>query len=121
MIDWIFRHLPVVKTVYDAVSNLIRSLDKTESSSKFEKVVLFDFPNSGVKSLGFVTNTLVERDSGRKIYAVMLLTGVMPPSGFTLFVPVEDVIELDWTPTQAIQAIVSGGISAPGHLQFERS
>jgi len=120
MIDWIFRHLPVVKTVYDAVSNLIKSLDKSEGSSKFEKVVLFDFPNSGVKSLGFVTNTLTEKDSGRKIYAVMLLTGVMPPSGFTLFVPVEDVVELEWTPTQAIQAIVSGGISAPLNLQFQK-
>lgn len=120
MVDWIFRHLPVVKTVYDAVSNLIRSLDKSEGSSKFEKVVLFDFPNCGVKSLGFVTNTLTEKDSGRKIYAVMLLTGVMPPTGFTLFVPVEDVVELDWTPTQAIQAIVSGGISAPLNVQFQK-
>jgi uncharacterized membrane protein len=49
----------------------------------------------------------------------MLLTGVMPPTGFTLFVPVEDVIEIDWTPTQAIQAIVSGGISIPDELRFE--
>ena len=120
MIDWIFRHVPVVKTVYDAVSNLIKSLDKSEGSSKFEKVVLFNFPNSGVKSLGFVTNTLTEKVTGQKIYAVMLLTGVMPPSGFTLFVPVDDVVELDWTPTQAIQAIVSGGISVPGQMQFQK-
>jgi uncharacterized membrane protein len=117
MVDWIFRRLPVVKTVYDAVSNLMQSLDQSKSS-KFEKVVLFDFPNSRVKSLGFVTNTLVEEGSQKKIYAVMLLTGVMPPTGFTLFVPADDVVELDWTPTQAIQAIVSGGISAPGQLSF---
>lgn len=116
-IDWLFRRLPVVKVVYDAVSNLMQSLDQTKSN-KFEKVVLFDFPNSRVKSLGFVTNTLVDAKSNRKIYAVMLLTGVMPPTGFTLFVPADEVVELDWTPTQAIQAIVSGGISVPDQLSF---
>ena len=116
-IDWLFRRLPVVKTVYDAVSNLMQSLDQSKST-KFEKVVLFDFPNSRVKSLGFVTNTLTDKTSQKKIYAVMLLTGVMPPTGFTLFVPADDVVELDWTPTQAIQAIVSGGISVPDQLSF---
>jgi uncharacterized membrane protein len=119
-IDWLFRNVPIVKTVYDAVSGFIKSLSQSGSSaSKFEKVVLFNFPNSRVKSLGFVTGTLVDKQTGNSIYAVMLLTGVMPPTGFTLFVPVEDVIEIDWTPTQAIQAIVSGGISIPDQLRFE--
>lgn len=116
-IDWLFRRLPVVKVIYDAVSNLMQSLDQTKST-KFEKVVLFNFPNSRVKSLGFVTNTLADHTSQQKIYAVMLLTGVMPPTGFTLFVPADEVVELDWTPTQAIQAIVSGGISVPDQLTF---
>lgn len=120
MIDWIFRNVPIVKTVYDAVSGFVKSLSQSGSSaSKFEKVVLFNFPNSRVKSLGFVTGRLVDKQSGNPIYAVMLLTGVMPPSGFTLFVPVDEVIEIDWTPTQAIQAIVSGGISVPDVLRFE--
>lgn len=120
-IDWIFRHLPVIKTIYDAVKNLVQSMDQGAGASKFEKVVLFDFPNSRVKSLGFVTNTLTDLETGKKIYSVMLLTGVMPPSGFTLFVAAEEVTELDWTPTQAIQAIVSGGISTPTQLFFEKT
>ena len=119
-IDWIFRNVPIVKTIYDAVSGFVKSLSQTgPSATKFEKVVLFNFPNSRVKSLGFVTGKLVDKQSGGPIYAVMLLTGVMPPSGFTLFVPVDEVIEIDWTPTQAIQAIVSGGISVPDQLRFE--
>lgn len=119
-IDWIFRHLPVVKIIYDAVKNLVQSMNQAKGASKFEKVVLFNFPNADVKSLGFVTNTLHDAKTGKKIYAVMLLTGVMPPTGFTLFVQADDVIELTWTPTQAIQAIVSGGISSPEELLFEK-
>ncbi len=118
-IDWIIRRVPVVKTIYDAVYSVIHSIDQsTGDSSKFEKVVLFDFPNSRVKSLGFVTNRLKDPSNGQPIYAVMLLTGVMPPTGFTLFVPADEVIELSWTPTQAIQAIVSGGLSVPDQLPF---
>lgn len=119
MVGRIIRSVPVVKTIYDAVHSVIHSIDQSSSSeSKFEKVVLFDFPNSHVKSLGFVTSTLKDPSNSSSIYAVMLLTGVMPPTGFTLFVPADEVIELDWTPTQAIQAIVSGGLSVPDVLPF---
>ncbi len=119
-IDWIFRHVPVVKVVYDTVSGFVESVSHSNSSNyKFDKVVLFDFPNTRVKSLGFVTAKVTEKKSGKQIYAVMLLTGVMPPTGFTLFVPMEDVVEIDWTPTQAIQAIVSGGISIPDQMHFD--
>lgn len=118
-IDWIIRRVPVVKTIYDSVYSVIHSIDQSAGADrKFEKVVLFEFPNSHVKSLGFVTNTLNDPTGDRPIYAVMLLTGVMPPTGFTLFVPADEVIELSWTPTQAIQAIVSGGLSVPGDLPF---
>lgn len=118
-IDWIIRRVPVVKTIYDAVYSVIHSIDQSAGSDrKFEKVVLFEFPNSRVKSLGFVTNTLNDPTGDRPIYAVMLLTGVMPPTGFTLFVPADEVIELAWSPTQAIQAIVSGGLSVPEDLPF---
>lgn len=121
-IDWIIRRVPVVKTIYDAVYSVIHSIDQSAGTDrKFEKVVLFEFPNSRVKSLGFVTNTLNDPTGDRPIYAVMLLTGVMPPTGFTLFVPADEVIELPWTPTQAIQAIVSGGLSVPDDLPFHLS
>lgn len=120
-IDWVIRRVPVVKTIYDAVYSVMYSIDQsTGGSEKFEKVVLFDFPNSRVRSLGFVTNRLTDPATGQSIYAVMLLTGVMPPTGFTLFVPADDVVELAWTPTEAIQAIVSGGLSVPEVLPFRK-
>lgn len=121
-IDWIIRRVPVVKTVYDAVFSMIHSIDQTAGADKkFEKVVLFDFPNSRVKSLGFVTNTLKDPTGNQPIYTVMLLTGVMPPTGFTFFVPADEVIEVAWTPTQVIQAMVSGGLSAPPELPFRKA
>jgi uncharacterized membrane protein len=42
----------------------------------------------------------------------------MPPAGFTLFVPEESVTDIDWTTNQTLQAILSGGITAPAAIHF---
>ena len=56
--------------------------------------------------------------TGRKIVCVCVLTGVMPPTGFTLFVPEESVTDVSWSLNQALQAIVSGGITAPTTIEY---
>jgi uncharacterized membrane protein len=44
----------------------------------------------------------------------------MPPAGFTLFVPEESVTDVDWSMNQALQVIVSGGITAPGAVHYSQ-
>ena len=71
-----------------------------------------------VAALAFVTNTLRDATTDRTILCVTLLTGVMPPSGFTLFVPEENVTDIDWSMNQTLQAILSGGITAPASIHY---
>ena len=40
------------------------------------------------------------------------------PAGFTLFVPEEDVTDIDWSVNQTIQAILSGGITSPASIHY---
>ncbi len=47
-----------------------------------------------------------------------MLTGVFPPAGFTLYVPEDHVIDVDWTVNQALQAILSGGITTPSVIHY---
>jgi uncharacterized membrane protein len=47
-----------------------------------------------------------------------VLTGVMPPTGFTFFVPEESVINIAWNVNETIQAIVSGGLTAPATIHY---
>jgi uncharacterized membrane protein len=42
----------------------------------------------------------------------------VPPSGFTLFVPEEDVIEVDWTVNEVLQVILSGGLTSPSIIPY---
>jgi uncharacterized membrane protein len=110
--------VPFVTPVYQAVLNVFEALESQRRSLRFKRVVLVAFPHPGMRSIGMVTNTLTDQRTGRPIVCVCVLTGVMPPTGFTLFVPEENVTDLDWPLQQAIQAIVSGGITAPTHIDY---
>lgn len=118
LLDWILLHLPVVSVVFRAVRNVFKSLDDSRRGAGFKRVVLVPFPHPGSKALAFVTKTLRDADTQRTILCVCVLTGVIPPTGFTLFVPEDDAIDIDWTVHETLEAIVSGGITAPGVIRF---
>jgi len=118
-LDWILRHVPVVTTIYKALTNVAQSLGNQMNSSKSQRVVLVEFPHPGMRALAFVTNVLTDQQSGEKILCVCVLTGVMPPAGFTLYVPESKVTEVDWSVNQAFQAILSGGMTSPNVIPFD--
>jgi uncharacterized membrane protein len=117
-VDWVLLRLPVVTTIYKAITSVFQSLDPTGQGSSFQRVVLVEFPHPGSKALGFVTRTLADATTSQTIVCVCVLTGVMPPAGFTLYVPETSVIDVDWSVNQALQAIISGGINTPGVIHY---
>ena len=103
------------------MSNVFESVGKQldgGSSQMFQRVVLVEFPHPGCRALAFVTNTLEDVTTHRKILCVCVLTGVMPPSGFTLYVPEDQVTDLNWTMNQSLQSILSGGITSPPTIHY---
>lgn len=118
--DWIMLHVPGVTTVYKGVSSIVSSLQGDPGTPKYNRVVLVPFPYPGSKALAFVTKALRDRGSDRTILCVAVLTGVVPPAGFTLFVPEEDVIDVDWTVDQTLQAILTGGLTCPNTIPFSQ-
>jgi uncharacterized membrane protein len=120
LLDAVLLRVPVVITIYKALSNVSQSLASQFKQSQPQRVVLVAFPHPGSRALAFVTNSLRDATTGKKVLCVCVLTGVFPPPGFTLFVPEESVTEIDWPVNQALQVIVSGGISAPSTILFTR-
>jgi uncharacterized membrane protein len=121
VIDWLMLRVPGVTIIYKAVRGMFQSLEGTGTGrgGQFKRVVLVSFPHPGMRALAFVTKSLRDADTGRTILCVCILTGVMPPSGFTLFVPEEDVIEVDWTVNEVLQVILSGGLTSPGIIRYQ--
>lgn len=120
-LDWLLLHVPIVATIYRAVRNVVESLGtQLRGGAEFKRVVLVEFPHPGIRSLGLVTNSLQDETTGRTILTVCVLTGVMPPAGFTLFVPEESVTNISWSVNETLQAILSGGITAPATVHYFR-
>jgi uncharacterized membrane protein len=118
-LEWFLLHVPIVATIYKAVRNVVESLgSQLRGGGEFKRVVLVEFPHPGTRSLGLVTNTLSDVTTGRTILTVCVLTGVMPPTGFTLFVPEESVTNVAWSVNDTLQSIVSGGITAPPTIHY---
>jgi uncharacterized membrane protein len=120
-LDWFLMHVPIVATIYRAVRNVVESLgSQLRGGAEFKRVVLVEFPHPGIRSLGLVTNSLQDDTTGKTILTVCVLTGMMPPAGFTLFVPEESVTNIAWSVHEALQAIISGGITAPATVHYFR-
>jgi uncharacterized membrane protein len=118
-LEWFLLHVPIVATIYKAVRNVVESLgSQLSGGGEFKRVVLVEFPHPGSRSLGLVTNSLRDVTTGRTILTVCVLTGLMPPAGFTLFVPEESVTNIAWSVNETLQSILSGGITAPSTIHF---
>lgn len=118
-VEWTMLQVPIVNMIYRAVRNVVQSLgSQLQGGTGFKRVVLVEFPHPGMRSLGMVTNSLQDATTGRIILTVCVFTGLMPPTGFTLFVPEESVTNIAWNVNETLQAMVSGGITTPPTIHY---
>ena len=110
--------VPGVTVVYKAVRNLFQSLQASGGGPTFKRVVLVAFPHPGSRALAFVTKTMRDTATSETILCVWVLTGVMPPAGFVLFVPETEVTDVPWTVNETAPDLLSGGITAPTLLPY---
>jgi uncharacterized membrane protein len=119
LVEWVLMHVPIVNTIYRAVRNVVVSLGgQFQGGPGFQRVVLVEFPHPGMRSLGLVTNSLRDVATGRTILTVYIMTGFMPPAGFTLFVPEESVTNIAWNINETLQAIISAGLTTPPTIHY---
>ncbi len=112
--SWLAR-IPFVRTVYGSVKHFVEVV-LSDTSQSFKKVLMIEYPRKGVYSLGFQTSEPVgevQERTGEDVLTVFVPTTPNPTSGFILFVPKEDVVELDMSIEDALKMIVSLGVVVP--------
>ncbi|MBE1282232.1 MAG: DUF502 domain-containing protein [Rhodobacteraceae bacterium] len=108
---------PVVRSVYSGIKQISETVfAQTERS--FEKACLIQYPRRGIWAIGFVSTTargeVSERaETGGRLMSVFVPTTPNPTSGFLLFFPEEDVIELDMSVEDAAKLVISAGLVYP--------
>ncbi|EQD38179.1 membrane protein containing DUF502 [mine drainage metagenome] len=112
--DALMVRIPMVRTIYDGTKKLTAMMQKKPSGT--QRVVLVEFPHPGMRTIGFVTSTMREQETGREMVAVFVPTTPNPTGGYLEIVPLDCVTPTDWTVDQAMAFIISGGAAAPDNL-----
>ena len=113
VIDDLFKRIPLLRTIYSAISQMTETFSNKDSEKK--SVVLIEYPRKGVWAVGFATkeNTGEMADkTNKKLINVFVPTTPNPTSGFLLMFPIDEVIYLNMTFEEASKFIVSAGTSS---------
>ena len=110
----ILNRIPILRTIYSAVGQLIETFAKAKTNKK--NVVLIEYPRKGVWAVAFATreNTgEINKKTGQELINVFVPTTPNPTSGFLLMFPKNEVIYLDISFEEASKFIVSAGSTNP--------
>jgi uncharacterized membrane protein len=110
--ETIVDRVPFVKVVYQTTKRVVGTF-ANNGKRPFKQVVLVPFPTSEIRSVGFVTKALHDRNTGDPLYSVFVATAPNPTTGFVLLLRQSDVVELDWSVEEAVKATMSGGVLMP--------
>ena len=91
------ERLPVVKTVYGALKQVI-DMVMGQQTKAFRDVVMIEYPRKGVYMMGFLTGKTegeVQALTDKEMVNIFIPTTPNPTSGFFGFVPADEVIDLN--------------------------
>ena len=108
---------PVVRSIYSGIKQISETVF-AQSERSFEKACLIEYPRKGIWAIGFISTTAKGEVSARAgntdaLLSIFVPTTPNPTSGFLLFFPAEDVIELDMSVEDAAKLVISAGLVYP--------
>lgn len=109
--------MPVVRSIYSGVKQIAETVFAQKDRS-FETACLVEYPRKGIWAVGFVSTTAKGEINARaphddQLLSVFVPTTPNPTSGFLLFFPKSDVIELDMSVEDAAKLVISAGLVYP--------
>jgi uncharacterized membrane protein len=115
----IVRSIPVVRSVYTAIKDLVGAFGMGGKGKTFQQVVMTEYPRKGLYCIGFVTNEMSYTQNGgvrQDFLNVYIPNPPNPTSGFLVLIPREEAIHLDLSIEEGLKLVLSGGIVIPEHL-----
>jgi uncharacterized membrane protein len=113
--DSLLNKVPIFKQLYRGIRQIVDSFSAPDKTG-FMQVVLVEFPQKGMRAIGFVTNEIIDKN-GKKLISVLIPTAPNPTSGFLEIVKEEDVIRTQIPVDAAVKMVVSAGRMMPDEVQ----
>lgn len=111
----ILQGIPLAGAVYKTLKQLLETLLR-DSSDKFRRVVLVEYPRPGMWAIAFVTGAIsggIPPQLPDPMLSVFIPTTPNPTTGWYAIVPEKDVINLSMSTEDAFKVLISVGIVGP--------
>ncbi len=108
-------NIPLFNRVYVSIREIAQAFFG-DKSGLFKRVVVIEYPRPGLYALGFVTQEKrweLNASLGKETLTVFVPSPPNPATGFFVFVPKEQAIELNISIEEAIRTVISGGAVVP--------
>ena len=119
LIRWaesLVNRMPVVRSIYSGIKQISETVF-AQSERSFEKAVLIEYPRRGIYAIGFISTEakgeVARAHPNDQLLSVFVPTTPNPTSGFLLYFPAKDVIELDMSVEEAAKLVISAGLVYP--------
>ena len=115
--EGVVEGIPVVRSIYSGVKQIAETVF-SQSDTSFDKACLIEYPRRGIWAIGFISTDAkgeIAKNSqaDSPLISVFVPTTPNPTSGFLLFFPKADVIELDMSVEDAAKLVISAGLVYP--------
>ncbi|MGI3167519.1 DUF502 domain-containing protein [Pseudooceanicola sp. C21-150M6] len=109
--------MPFVRSIYSGAKQIAETVF-AQSERSFEKACLVQYPRKGIWAVGFISTEAkgeiaTRAETGSRLLSIFVPTTPNPTSGFLLFFPEEDVIELEMSLEEAAKLVISAGLVYP--------
>lgn len=116
--EWIVNKMPLISSIYSLLKQVFETIFSNKTQA-FSKVVMLEYPRKGIWILGFVSSSTkgeVKDQFEEEMLNIFIPTTPNPTSGFLIFVPKKDTVELKMTVEEGIKFVISGGLVEPDNL-----
>lgn len=116
MFEYVMLKTPFIGTVYAATKKVAESLISFEQMGKSNTVVAFKHGDNYLLGLQVSEGLAPIHDREKKHTKTVYVLQNPPPSGYVMFVPDENVINVPISVEDALRIVTSGGILTPSNV-----
>lgn len=113
--DNVVARIPFISRIYGTVQQVSQAFFG-DRHDVFKKTVLVPFPSKGMWRIGFIVrepSREIKNALGDEVVTVLVPHTPNPTSGFVVFFPRSEVIEIEMSVEDALHLIISGGTALP--------
>lgn len=118
LIDYVFFKIPGIRFIFTNVKKVLEIFKGDETKPRFSRSVAFKY--AGQTAFGFASSTTTDAQTGKKFVIVFVPFQFVPPSGFLLPIPEEDVWDTGMNAEDTIRAVVTMGGITPDAMNLTK-